>query len=175
LTLNGSAGDDLLVGYDGADTIAGNAGNDVLSGGAAADSLNGGTGDDLLRGQAGNDTLVGGTGNDVYQFSILGAEGADRVTGFGRISGNADVIRLHDVFDVNGSTTLSAVDLNAGGRNFVSFGVQGTDLVMTLGTVGSTTVVTFVGSASLYSTSSGSTINALLGSGGLLLDSTPIA
>ena len=47
-TLNGGAGDDVLLGQDGDDTI------------------NGGAGDDVIYGQFDNDTLTGGAGADIF-------------------------------------------------------------------------------------------------------------
>jgi Ca2+-binding RTX toxin-like protein len=48
LTLNGDAGDDVLIGGAGADTLNGNDGDDVLIGGPGADILDGGPGDNVL-------------------------------------------------------------------------------------------------------------------------------
>ncbi len=57
-TLNGGAGDDCLVGGNGADVLAGEAGNDVLVAGDGDDDLNGGTETDVCYGQAGTDTFT---------------------------------------------------------------------------------------------------------------------
>lgn len=59
----------------GNDTLLGNSGNDTLNGRDGIDSLVGGAGEDTLRGGASSDTLVGGLGND----SIEGGSGADMV------------------------------------------------------------------------------------------------
>ncbi|MET1077325.1 MAG: calcium-binding protein [Pseudomonas sp.] len=73
--LQGTDGNDNLMGFDSADTLAGGlgndqlsglAGNDLLQGGAGNDSLDGGMGDDRLLGGEGADTLRGGAGNDTY-------------------------------------------------------------------------------------------------------------
>ncbi len=57
LTLNGGAGDDVLIGGAGNDTIIGGAGDDVLLGGPGADVLDGGDGDDVeIDGAAGGAT-----------------------------------------------------------------------------------------------------------------------
>ena len=75
--LVGTAFDDVITGYDGADagrtvfdsnqniTIEGLAGNDRLTGGAGIDELYGGDGDDILMGGAGADYLDGGAGDDI--------------------------------------------------------------------------------------------------------------
>jgi Ca2+-binding RTX toxin-like protein len=47
LTADGGAGDDVLIGGDGADVLSGGAGDDVLIGGLGIDVLNGGDGDDV--------------------------------------------------------------------------------------------------------------------------------
>jgi Ca2+-binding RTX toxin-like protein len=47
LTADGGAGDDVLVGGDGADVLTGGAGDDVLIGGLGLDVLDGGDGDDI--------------------------------------------------------------------------------------------------------------------------------
>jgi Ca2+-binding RTX toxin-like protein len=48
LTLDGGAGNDVLVGGDGDDTLLGGAGDDVLTGGPGLDTLDGGTGNNTL-------------------------------------------------------------------------------------------------------------------------------
>lgn len=66
--LDGSIGDDTIIGAGGNDTIVGSFGND---------SIRGGDGDDSILGAAGNDTLEGGSGND----TLLGQGGADSLSG----------------------------------------------------------------------------------------------
>ncbi|MEX2236307.1 MAG: Ig-like domain-containing protein [Dehalococcoidia bacterium] len=72
-TINGTGGNDVIVGSSavdtidgrgGADTICGGGGNDVIKGGTAADTLDGGGGNDDLAGGSGSDTLFGNAGND---------------------------------------------------------------------------------------------------------------
>ena len=93
--INGTSGDDSLVGtsvddtingFDGHDIIRGMLGNDAIDGGDGDDSLFanggddsvlGGLGDDFLSGEAGSDTLIGGVGND----TIVGGDGADLLQG----------------------------------------------------------------------------------------------
>jgi len=102
-TLQGSAGDDVLIGTPGADSIYAMAGNDTLQGGAGDDDLDGGLGSDDIRGGAGTDAaLYGGRGiavavtlddvaddgqqgeadnvhSDVEQ--VFGGDGGDRLNG----------------------------------------------------------------------------------------------
>ncbi len=91
VTLNGTSGDDELVGGalndvlnggDGADHLLGGGGNDILDGGdetklGTGDLLEGGFGDDQLFGRKGNDILKGDQGND----TLDGGEGVDRLDG----------------------------------------------------------------------------------------------
>ncbi|MER0044607.1 calcium-binding protein [Pseudomonas sp. MGal98] len=60
MDIQGTNGNDTLVGSDVADQISGLGGDDLLIGGAGFDTLSGG---------AGNDTLRGGQGADTYRFS----------------------------------------------------------------------------------------------------------
>ena len=48
LTADGGAGNDILVGGDGADTLSGGDGDDVLVGGDGVDVLDGGLGDNTI-------------------------------------------------------------------------------------------------------------------------------
>ena len=71
------AGNDTIIGHDGADLLIGNLGNDkifagaddsdldIVSGGDGHDTLFGGGGGDLIDGGAGDDFMGGGTGNDL--------------------------------------------------------------------------------------------------------------
>lgn len=74
-TLDGGAGDDVLVAQAGDDVLLGGIGDDQMFGGAGTDLLIGGAGNDQLAGEGGNnDRLSGGTGNDTYYF-MLGDDG----------------------------------------------------------------------------------------------------
>lgn len=86
----GGAGNDTLVGGDGADKLMGsntwadgqpiNSGNDVLVGGGGADELHGGDGDDHLRGGTGDgDKVFGGDGNDTLWWRV--GDGNDELHG----------------------------------------------------------------------------------------------
>jgi Ca2+-binding RTX toxin-like protein len=93
--VSGGAGDDVLLGDDGANSLFGALGDDVLRGAggddslaghSGADEIDGGAGVDRLSGDAGRDRLLAGAGDDdVYGggFSdvILGDEGNDVIVG----------------------------------------------------------------------------------------------
>lgn len=63
-TLQGGAGNDRLIGNNGAARIEGESGNDTLLGGSRADLLDGGVGDDVMSGGRGGDTYLVSAGRD---------------------------------------------------------------------------------------------------------------
>ena len=65
--INGTAGDDSLMGGAGDDQIFGGAGNDTLNGGAGFNTLDGGTGNDLFLVGSGTDTVTLGGGQNTVQ------------------------------------------------------------------------------------------------------------
>jgi Ca2+-binding RTX toxin-like protein len=82
LTVNALAGDDVvdasgLAADSALLTLDGGAGDDILIGGDGDDVLLGGPGDDGLIGGPGNDTIDGGDGDDII---IQHSFGADTVT-----------------------------------------------------------------------------------------------
>jgi Ca2+-binding RTX toxin-like protein len=85
-TINGAGGNDLLqglgsndtlIGGNGDDTIEGGIGNDKVFAGEDDDLVDGGEGNDTLSGEDGNDTLIGGLGND----SLFGSDDEDILIG----------------------------------------------------------------------------------------------
>ena len=95
LTINGTQGNNTVIGGESADdlrgsggddTLRGHDGNDSLYGGIDSDSLIGDGGDDSLKGEGGADTLAGGIGNDtIYgdgeNDSLFGEGGNDYLNG----------------------------------------------------------------------------------------------
>ena len=75
--IQGTEGDDNIIGYVGDDVINGQEGNDVIEGQKGHDTISGGSGDDILKGQGGDDRLDGGIGND----TLDGGSGNDIITG----------------------------------------------------------------------------------------------
>lgn len=84
--INGTTGDDVLVGDTGFDTISGFEGDDLIKGDVGDDSLVGGSGNDTLEGAGGNDCIEGGDGNDKIdggnlRDKIFGQKGDDLLHG----------------------------------------------------------------------------------------------
>lgn len=124
------AGNDLVLGTGGSNTLDGLGGNDILVGLAGNDSLSGGAGADLLLGGAGNDTLTGGTGNDV----LSGGRGADIFVFAEAGAANRDVIVDYS-FAENDRVDLAALlDANFTGTSvfsdFVSVTQVGSNIVI---------------------------------------------
>ena len=69
LTVDGGAGDDLLIGSNGQDSLFGGEGEDTIFGGDGNDALGGDQGDDFIVGGLGDDTLLGGLGDDTLDGS----------------------------------------------------------------------------------------------------------
>jgi Ca2+-binding RTX toxin-like protein len=97
--IDGTAGNDRLIGSDVRNRLRGYAGNDRLRGRAGRDFLEGGFGDDMLRGGGGHDTFWGdclcggyprGRGTDV----IVGGPGRDEAWG----NGGPDTFWMRDAF-----------------------------------------------------------------------------
>jgi Ca2+-binding RTX toxin-like protein len=119
-TLYGDDGNDLIFGYRGADTLYGGAGNDTLYG----DDLgfNGIAGDDLLYGQAGDDILYGGARTD----RLEGGDGNDILyggAGGDNLFGGAD----NDILYGDDSGIAGNDKLNGDAGNDQLFGGDGAD------------------------------------------------
>ncbi|MFN3218490.1 MAG: hypothetical protein ACE367_18500 [Acidimicrobiales bacterium] len=75
--LLGTWGDDVICALGGNDVVLGFGGDDIIVAGPGNDRVVGGSGDDEIHGDAGRDTLFGGLGDDV----IDGGPGRDRLWG----------------------------------------------------------------------------------------------
>jgi Ca2+-binding RTX toxin-like protein len=111
--VEGTSGDDYIVGTSLRELLDAGAGNDVVEGRGGNDEIAGGDGDDELEGGAGDDFLLGGAGNDV----LLGGAGNDTLDG-----GDGD-----DYFD-------------GGAENDVLAGGAGVDAYLIRGGMGADTV-----------------------------------
>ncbi len=125
-TLEGGAGDDILIGRGGADT---------LLGGDGADTLNGGAGDDLLNGGTGVDTVsyAGAAGGVTVSLAIAGAQatggaGTDTLIAIENLTGSS-----HDdvLTGTSGNNVIEGGDgadiINAGSGKDVIIGGAGAD------------------------------------------------
>ncbi len=147
--MHGGPGGDTLRGHDGRDDIFGAEGDDLIEGGAdgdwldglaGADTILGGDGSDSLAGHFGDDHLDGGDGHD----AIYGGEGDDTLlggAGLDSLLGNVGHDMLQgglgrdEVLGGEGRDTLSGSDAPAGraptddGRDFLNGG-QDDDLLL---------------------------------------------
>ncbi|AMV40907.1 calcium-binding protein [Planctomyces sp. SH-PL62] len=152
LVLNANGGDDQFSATGNlaaliAITVDGGAGNDVLLGSNGADLLIGGDGNDFIDGQQGSDVALMGAGDDVFNWDpgdgsdvVEGQAGADRMAFNGAnineifdISANGGRVRFtrdvaNIVMDLN---DVEAIDLNArGGADVVRVNdLSGTDVI----------------------------------------------
>lgn len=86
MVVEGTSGDDTLVGTPFADVINCGGGNDVVHAGGGNDVINCGAGNDRVDGGAGQDRIVGGSGNDTLSGgsggdTLWGGSGADTLRG----------------------------------------------------------------------------------------------
>jgi Ca2+-binding RTX toxin-like protein len=98
LTLDGGAGNDVLIGGDGNDTLLGGPGDDVLIGGPGIDTLDGGGDDDVIIQLVGEDTVTSATVADQQWLKknarIVGGKTVLDVGGKQRTLPRADLSKL---------------------------------------------------------------------------------
>lgn len=82
--------EDLTVTGTGLYNINGTSGNNILIGNASSNTISGGDGDDMLDGMAGADTLIGGIGDDTYVIDNIG----DIVTETGADANDTVIIKI---------------------------------------------------------------------------------
>jgi Ca2+-binding RTX toxin-like protein len=116
--VNGSSGDDVLVGGSAVDTLKGGGNRDTLRGGGGSDRLEGENGDDELEGGPGDDVALGGEGDDRL-FGLAPGSGAAAADGDDRLDGGDG----NDIVDGDAGD-----DVLVGGRGRDSLdGAAGTD------------------------------------------------
>ena len=119
LTINGGAGNDLIIGSQGDDLVIGGTGNDTALLGAGDDTFvwNPGDGSDIVEGQAGQDRLVF-NGANISERIEISANG-------GRVRFTRDVASI--TMDLN---DVEQIDFNAlgGADNIVINDLSGTDV-----------------------------------------------
>ena len=136
-TVDGTSGNDLLLGAAGSDTLNGNDGNDVLNGGAGVDTLHGGAGNDVLIGGPGADILTGGDDSDIFVFHSeeLGT-GVDTITDFqvAAPAAGGDVLDISDLLAGAGITSAQFAGneanylvVTSGANTTIAFDANGGD------------------------------------------------
>ena len=109
--VNGTAGNDNLIGTANPDSISGLAGNDTLNGGANDDSLLGGDGNDVLIGGTGSDTLIGGNGKDIADYRGGAAINLNLLTGSATQGADTDsLVSIEAVFGSSGNDVIRGLD-----------------------------------------------------------------
>jgi Ca2+-binding RTX toxin-like protein len=112
----GGAGNDTIIGGNGAESLWGNSGNDSLVGGDGADTLDGGSGSDTIMGGDGNEQIFGGSGSDSIDAG----------------SGTFDIVRFNHTGAEAITANINLVGPNRGGYNTatVATATQGTDTII---------------------------------------------
>ena len=158
-SINGTDGDNNIIGGLGTDTLSGLGGNDTVDGGADNDVLYGGNGNDTLLGGADNDTLLGGAGGDL----LNGGTGADRAQYIDATAGvTADLQSpASNTGDASGDTYVSIEDLYGSNFDDILRGNTGSNHIW--GAVGNDLIFGRNGHDSLYGMDGNDT---LVGGGG---------
>jgi Ca2+-binding RTX toxin-like protein len=169
VTIDGGAGDDLIVVHQGENRLLGGDGNDVLYLGTGNDFAAGGAGHDAIYGGGGANLIYTGYGRD----SIYGGSGADTVYG----AGGGNLVLGHDGHDWLYAS--AGGDFLAGGAgNDVIYGGAGNDTIylgmgndftgggagndVIYGGAGANVIYTGLGNDTVYG---GSGADAIVGSG----------
>jgi Ca2+-binding RTX toxin-like protein len=136
-TINGTSGNDSLVGTNQADSIFGGAGNDTLIGNGGNDTLVGGTGADTLFGGSGSDTADYSASNAAVLVSLLtnlGSGGDAQGDVLGSIENLAGSAFNDTLIGNNGANSLTGGSgddsLSGGGGNDSLFGGDGNDTLV---------------------------------------------
>jgi hypothetical protein len=138
IEINGTAGNDNLLGTGEADVIFGLEGNDLISGSSGDDSLFGFTGNDTLYGNEGNDTLFGNQNSDLLigwggEDWLFGGKEGDIIedgTGEDKVFGNLGDDLLKGGADNDQKYGGQANDTVIGGTgNDQVFGDRGNDIL----------------------------------------------
>nr|WP_321271534.1 retention module-containing protein [uncultured Tolumonas sp.] len=136
--IDGTYLNEILIDGNSAGTLNGNAGDDVLIGNGGNDILNGGEGNDILDGGAGNDTLNGGNGNDTAAYiDATSAVTVDLATTTAQNTGGGGTDTLNSIENLIGSSlddTLSGNStdniINGGAGNDHINGGSGNDTII---------------------------------------------
>jgi Ca2+-binding RTX toxin-like protein len=126
--LQGTSGNDTLIGGSGNDTLIGGSGDNTLIGGSGNDILVGGSGNNIFIGGPGNDTLIGGSGADtfVWQFGDQGAKGSPAQDIVRNFDTAKDMLDVHDLLQ----------DYKGDLANYLHFANSGSDTIVYISTSG---------------------------------------
>ena len=117
-TLNGGAGNDLLIGSFGADALHGGDGRDLLVGRRGGDLLDGGAGADVMDGGAGHDTFVfDDPGDRIVEFAGGGHDTVRIETTGGLRTRHIEVAQVSDPLGAQltiATNELRAINLSPG-------------------------------------------------------------
>ncbi|MGQ4647940.1 CAP domain-containing protein [Lyngbya aestuarii] len=121
--VEGTQGDDILIGGASNQTLKGYSGNDMIEAAAGNDTLRGGQGNDQLIGDEGNDLLIGGSGNDIL-IGVNPTLTNPGVAEVDRLRGNAgtDTFVLGNAsgaFYVDGSTGYAVISDYSFGEDLI--------------------------------------------------------
>ena len=124
-TLTGGSSDDQLFGGKGRDLLDGRDQNDIMHGGGGADSLYGGNtggswGDQVMHGEGGTDSLSGGNGSDQLYGGLL-SDTLDGGAGWDSLSGGGG----NDVMYGGGGAGVDYFTGGAGADLFVFLAADG--------------------------------------------------
>jgi Ca2+-binding RTX toxin-like protein len=125
VSINGGAGDDIIIGGTADETIQGGAGNDLISGGTGSDQLMGGAGIDALNY---TDSTAGVTVNLATASVSGGTATGDKISGFEHVAGSAfDDTLIGDASDnvLDGFGGNDTLEGQAG--NDILYGRKGND------------------------------------------------
>jgi Ca2+-binding RTX toxin-like protein len=125
--INGTAGNDNLVGSAFNDTINGLGGNDTLSGLAGNDLLDGGAGVDAMAGGTGNDTYVVDNAGDTVTRKRTRARISCRARPPPHASANVENLTLTGGGNINGTGNASDNTLTGNTGNNMLSGAAGAD------------------------------------------------
>lgn len=128
--ITGSAGNDIIVGNNTANTITGGAGFDHINAGDGGDTVSGGTG---------NDIILAGTGNDTI---IWNANAAGDTDGFDMVNGEEGAT---DTFVINGRATAAETFIIYARAAAIAAGIQvngvDSEIIITRTVGGVTTII----------------------------------
>ncbi len=129
--INGDAGNNTLVGTEGADDIFGFGGDDSLSGLGGADRLDGGTGADTMAGGSGDDRyIVDDAGDVVTEQAGQGDFDAVHTTlAAYTLTANVEQLRFTGSGTFTGTGNALNNDMEGGAGNDTLFGLDGSDFL----------------------------------------------